>query len=216
MSKITIITASPRQGGNTHQMTKWFTEEAEHLGAEVTTFDAIKLDLDGCHACNACYGTGHACAFEHGFDPVVESVLASDVIVFAVPVYFFAIPGQSKNILDHFYSFLVCGKSLAKKAMLAIGTSGSPVECNVWEGVRVILKKTADMCGMSYDELTYGGMNVPGAINDTDAEEKVKALLQQYVKKLKTTQKEAIRNIQYKNQVQHLAMIAPNFLVMIS
>lgn len=54
MSKITIITASPRKDGNSLQMAKWFTEEAERLGAEVTTFDAIKLNLDGCHACNAC------------------------------------------------------------------------------------------------------------------------------------------------------------------
>ena len=182
MSKITIITASPRQDGNTLQMAKWFTEEAEQLGAEVTTFDAIKLNLDGCHACNACYGAGHACAFEHGFDSIADSVLASDTIVFAVPVYYFAMPGQAKNILDHFYSFLVSGKSLAQKTMLAIGTSGSPVESNVWEGVRVILKKTADMSDMTYDEFTYGCMNVPGAIKDTDAQEKVKALAQKYVK----------------------------------
>ena len=182
MSKISIITASPRKDGNSLQMAKWFTEEAERLGAEVTTFDAIKLNLDGCHACNACYKTGHACAFVHDFDPIAESVLASDTIVFAVPVYYFAMPGQAKNILDHFYSFLVSGKSLAKKNMLAIGTSGSPVDSDVWEGVRVILKKTAGMCGMNYEELSYGGMNVPGTINDTDAEEKVKALAQKYVK----------------------------------
>lgn len=38
------------------------------------------------------------------------------------------------------------------------------------------------MCGWNYDELSYGGMNEPGAIKDTDAEEKVKALAQKYVK----------------------------------
>lgn len=182
MSKITIITASPRKDGNSLQMAQWFAGEAERLGAEVTTFDAIKLNLDGCHACNACYGAGHACAFEHGFDPIAESVLASDTIVFAVPVYYFSMPGQAKNILDHFYSFLVSGKDLSKKNILAIGTSGSPVDSDVWEGVRVILQKTAGMCGCSFEELSYGGMNVPGAIKDTDAEQKVKALAQKYVK----------------------------------
>ena len=182
MSKITIITASPRKDSNSMQLAQWFQEEAERLGAEVTTFDAIKLNLDGCHACNACYKTGHACAFEHGFDPIAESIIASETIVFAVPVYYFAMPGQAKNILDHFYSFLVSGKEIAVKTMLAIGTSGSPVESDVWEGVRVILKKTAGMCGWSYDELSFGGMNEPGAIKNTDAEQKVKALAQKYVK----------------------------------
>lgn len=182
MSKITIITASPRKDSNSLQMAQWFAEEAKNLGAEVTTFDAIKLSLDGCHACNACYGAGHACAFEHGFDPIAESVLASDTIVFAVPVYYFAMPGQAKNILDHFYSFLVSGKDLGQKTVLALGTSGQPVETDVFEGVRVILKKSANMVGWNYEELSYGNMNVPDAIKDTDAEQKVKALAQKFAK----------------------------------
>lgn len=33
MSKITIITASPRKDGNSLQMAGWFAEEAERLGA---------------------------------------------------------------------------------------------------------------------------------------------------------------------------------------
>ena len=35
MSKITIITASPRQDSNSTQMAKWFAEEAQQHGAEV-------------------------------------------------------------------------------------------------------------------------------------------------------------------------------------
>lgn len=90
-------------------------------------------------------------------------------------------PGQAKNILDHFYSFLVGGKALGKKTLLALGTSGQPVDSNVFEGVSVILRKTAAMVGWNYDELSYGNMNQPGAIKDTDAEQQVKALAQQYV-----------------------------------
>lgn len=55
------------------------------------------------------------------------------------------------------------------------GKQNAPTQCNN-------SAKTADMNGMSYDELSYGGMNVPGAINDTDAQEKVKALAQKHVK----------------------------------
>ncbi len=182
MSKITIITASPRKDSNSNQMALWFQEEAERIGAEVVTFDAIKLNLDGCHACNTCYKSGHACSFEHGFDPIAEAVLASETIVFAVPVYYFAMPGQAKNVLDHFYSFLVSGKDLGKKTILALGTSGQAVETDVFEGVRVILKKSASFVGWDYEELSFGNMNVPGAILETDAEQKVKALAQKYAK----------------------------------
>lgn len=160
----------------------WFAEEAERLGGEVATFDAIDMKLDGCHACNTCYSAGHACSFVHGFDAIAESVLASDTIVFAVPVYFFSMPGQAKNILDHFYSFLVGGKTLGKKTIIALGSSGQPVESNVFEGVTVALKKSAGLLGWDYEELSYGNMNEPGAILTTDAEQKVKALAQKYVK----------------------------------
>lgn len=180
MSKITVITASPRKDGNSNYMAKWFAEEAERLGADVKIFDAVKLQLDGCHACNTCYKTGHACTFEHGFDPIAESVLASDTIVFVVPVYYFAMPGQVKNVLDHFYSFIVSGKELGKKTILALGTSGQGVETDVFEGVRVILKKTAEYNSWAYEELSYGNMNEPGAITRTDAEQKVKVLAQRF------------------------------------
>ena len=181
MSKITIITGSPRKNSNSGQMATWFAEEATRLGAEVTTFDAVKLNLDGCHACNACFKGEHACAFEHAFDPIAESVLASDLIVFAVPVYYFSMPGQAKNILDHFYSFIVGGKDHGKKTVIALGTSGQPVETNVFEGVTVVLKKTSQMVGWSYDELAFGNMNEPGAILATDAEQQVKAMVQKYI-----------------------------------
>ncbi len=182
MSKITIITASPRKDSNSNQMAQWFKEEAENLGAEVVTFDAIKMSLDGCHACNTCFNNGHACSFEHGFDPIAEAVLASDTIVFTLPVYFFSMPGQSKNILDHFYSFLVGGKLGGKKTIIALGTSGQPVEANVFEGVDVILKKSTGLLGWDYESISYGNMNEPGAIKNTDAEQKVKSLAQKYVK----------------------------------
>lgn len=182
MSKVTIITSSPRKDSNSNQLAQWFKEEAEQLGAEVVTFDAIALNLDGCHACNTCYKTGHACSFVQGFDPIAEAVLASDTIVFAVPVYFFSMPGQAKNILDHFYSFLVGGKIADKKTIIALGTSGQPVETNVFEGVDVILKKSAGLIGWDYESISFGNMNVPGAILETDAKQKVTALAQKYVK----------------------------------
>lgn len=182
MSKITMITASPRKNGNSNQMAEWFTEAAKQQGAEVATFDATLLKLDGCHSCNGCFKNNHACAFEHGFDTIAESVMESDTIVFTLPVYFFSMPGQAKNILDHFYSFLVGGKNLGKKTLIAMGTSGQPVATNVFEGVTVIMKKTAAMLGWDYEELTYGEMNMPGAILETDAAEKVKALVEKVVK----------------------------------
>lgn len=182
MSKITIITGSPRHKGNTNIMAEAFIEAAENAGATVTRFDACKINMVGCRACNACYKNGHACTFEHGFDPIAESILESDTIVFTMPVYWFTVPGQIKSIIDHLYALMVGGKSLKGKHMLVLGTMGQPTESNIFEGVTIGMKRSADFVGMTYEELYYGGMNEPGAIRNTDALEKIKALAEKYAK----------------------------------
>ena len=178
MQKVTLITASPRKKGNSNKMAAWFKEEAEKHGATVTTFDAVALKLDGCHACNACYKNGHACAFEHGFDPIAESILESDTIVFTIPVYWFSMPGQVKNIIDHLYALFVGGKDFGKKHMVVLGTMGQPVATNVFEGVTVAMKKSAEFVGWTYEELCYGEMNAPDAILNTDAKEQIAKIVE--------------------------------------
>lgn len=176
MKKITVITGSPRRKGNSNALAEAFIESAEKAGNKVTRFDACKLNIIGCRACNGCYSNGHACVFEHDFDAVAESVLAADVVVFTLPVYWFSVPGQIKSIIDHFYAFMVGGKETKGKHCIVLGTSGQPVSAGIFEGVTDTMKKSADFLGWTYEEHFFGKMNEIGAIVKTDALEQVKAL----------------------------------------
>lgn len=178
MKRVTVITGSPRKHGNSNALADAFIKAAEENGAEVSRFDACEMNIIGCRACNGCYKNGHACAFEHSFDAVAESILASDTVVFTMPVYWFSIPGQIKSIIDHFYAFMIGGKSdmLKGKHCIVLTTSGQPVSSGVEEGITDGMKKSANFLGWTYEEHTFGEMNVPGAIANTDAIVQVQAL----------------------------------------
>ena len=63
MSKIVVITGSPRKKGNSFAMTEAFIKAAEEKGHTVTRFDAASKNVGGCRACETCFKTGKACSF---------------------------------------------------------------------------------------------------------------------------------------------------------
>lgn len=70
MSKIVVITGSPRKNGNSFAMTDAFINAAQEKGHCVTRFDAAMLNIGGCHACETCYKTGKACSFDDDFNDI--------------------------------------------------------------------------------------------------------------------------------------------------
>mgnify|MGYP001858345656 CR=1 FL=1 len=56
--KIVVITGSPRENGNSIAMTDAFIRAAKEKGHRVTRFDAAKMNVGGCQACETCYKTG--------------------------------------------------------------------------------------------------------------------------------------------------------------
>ena len=177
MKKVVIVTGSPRANGNTNAMAAKFAEVAKTAGAEVTRFDACALKLDGCHACGMCYKTGHACAVVPEYDAVIEAILAADTVVFAIPLYWFTIPSQLKAVIDHFYAAMRGGKSMKGKRCIVLGTMGQPVATGLYAGVTTAMKGACGYLGWTYEELVYGGMNIPGAIKETDAFAKIEAMV---------------------------------------
>ena len=123
MGTIAVITGSPRKNGNTDLLAAAFVEEARLLGHEVVQFDAGRMKLQGCHACNACFKTGKPCAFDDDFNQIAQAVLEADAVVFAMPTYWFSVPSNIKAVLDRFYCFLPGGKmeeASGKKAGLIV------------------------------------------------------------------------------------------------
>ncbi|ACL05200.1 flavodoxin family protein [Desulfatibacillum aliphaticivorans] len=105
--KVTCVLGSPRRWGNTAFLTEVIAETAEEKGAEVETFVLNKLNFKGCQACMSCKGKSEKCVVKDDMGPVLDSVLESDVLVLASPVYFGDITSQAKAFVDRSFSFLV-------------------------------------------------------------------------------------------------------------
>ena len=161
--KITVITGSPRKGGNTMAMVRAFTEAAEKCGHTVSRFDAAMMHIGGCHACQTCFKTGKACSFDDDFNVIAPSILEADAVIFAMPTYWYSIPAQIKGVIDRLYSFVVGGRQIGgKKCGLIVCCEEQ--EMDVMEGVRKPLERSAALLGWQM----AGEVLVPGVLNEGD------------------------------------------------
>lgn len=161
--KITIITGSPRKKGNCMTMTHAFIQEAEKCNHTIRLFDAVSMNISGCHACMTCYKTGHACSHNKEFDAIASSILESDAILFAMPVYWYSIPAQIKGVIDCLFSLVVGGKDVSGKKWGLICCCEEH-DMNVMDGVRIPMERTAALLKWNL----AGEVLIPGVLNEGD------------------------------------------------
>jgi multimeric flavodoxin WrbA len=93
------IAGSPRRRGNTDLLLDQFLLGVQDCGVEVERVILSRYRIGHCIACEKCFETGR-CALKDDFQRVEELILASDVIVLAAPVYFWNLPGHTKQLVD--------------------------------------------------------------------------------------------------------------------
>lgn len=163
--KVVVITGSPRKNGNSAAMAEAFIKAAEEKGHTVTRFDAAMMNVGGCHACETCFKSGKACSFDDDFNTIAPHILEADDIVFAMPVYWYSIPGQIKNVIDKIYSFCVAGKDVAGKGCGLIACCEEE-DMTVLDGVRMPLERSAALLKWHM----IGEVLIPGVLNTGDIE----------------------------------------------
>lgn len=166
--KIVVITGSPRKNGNSFAMTDAFIKAAEAKGRAITRFDAALKKVGGCRACETCFSTGKACTFDDDFNTIAPAILEADVIVFAMPVYWYSIPAQIKGVIDRIFSMVVGGKDIAGKECALI-TCCEEDDMSVMDGVRIPIERMAALnkWKMAGEVLIPGVLNV-GDIDKTE------------------------------------------------
>lgn len=94
--------------------------------------------VNGCLGCNACQRTGKApgCVQKDAASEMLKTILDSDVIVYASPVYVWDFTAQMKALMDRHYCFVKwkcdAGQrySLQDKPVLLLSTCGGEAERN--------------------------------------------------------------------------------------
>lgn len=165
MSKIVILTGSPRKNGNSFAMTDAFIAAAEAKGHAVTRYDCAPMTFNGCHACETCYKTGNPCSFDDDFNKMAPAILEADAIVFSTPLYWYSFPSQLKAAIDKIFSFVVGGKDISGKKCGLIACCEED-DMSVLDGVRVPYERMAALNKWR----SVGEVLVPGVLNVGDIE----------------------------------------------
>ena len=121
--KIAVFNGSPRKE-NTSAMVRAFCEGAEAAGHQVEEYQVGRMKIAGCLGCEYCHTKGAGnCVQKDDFEKILPAYKEADMIVFASPVYYFAMTAQMEAAIQRVYCV---GKPLkAKKAVLLL-SSGSP------------------------------------------------------------------------------------------
>ena len=102
--KVLVLSASPREGGNSDLLCDQFMVGAQEAGNQVEKIFLKSKKINYCFACGACQGNGGTCVQKDDMAEVLEKMIAADVIVMATPVYFYTMNGQMKTLIDRTYS----------------------------------------------------------------------------------------------------------------
>ncbi len=116
--KVIGISGSPIRDGNTETAIKAVLEGARGCGAETELVRLYGVDMAPCDACNACQA-GRGCVIDDGATPILAQLEAAQAIVFGSPVYWNAVSGVLKNLVDRTY-YAAQHKDLAGKRIAAI------------------------------------------------------------------------------------------------
>ena len=97
--KVLIISSSPRKNSNSDALAHAFMEGAQEAGHSVEKVNLRDATINFCKGCLACQKT-QRCIQHDDADTIAQGMLHADVLCLATPVYYHAVCGQMKTMLD--------------------------------------------------------------------------------------------------------------------
>jgi multimeric flavodoxin WrbA len=126
--KALILNGSPRRGGGTSAASRLLAAGLEAglgPGSAVEVLDLADLRILPCRGCRLCFDRGEdACPLEDDLAWLTQSLLESDIIVLASPVYVDAMSGLMKTVVDRL-AWLCHRPGLGGKLGFVLTTTGS-------------------------------------------------------------------------------------------
>jgi multimeric flavodoxin WrbA len=104
MKRILAVVGSPRKSGNTHILVSEIAEGAASKGAAVDELLLGELAIGECDGCFACW-KGRECSLDDDMRDLYPKIIASDVIIFGTPVYWYGPTALMKAFIDRFVYF---------------------------------------------------------------------------------------------------------------
>ena len=106
MKKVVAIYGSPRREGNTALLLREAVRGAREAGAEVEEVVLRDLKMSPCLEIYGCKNSGR-CAIQDDFQKVYESILTSQAVMLASPIFFYSVSAHTKILMDRCQSLWV-------------------------------------------------------------------------------------------------------------
>jgi multimeric flavodoxin WrbA len=172
--KITTILGSPRKRGNTAAVLRRF-ENLVPTPHQVERINITDYTVKGCLGCDMCQKKldEPGCAQKDDAVAILNRLIASDVVVYATPLYVWDFSAQMKALLDRHYC-LVKWKEKGSPSLLEgrrvalLVTCGSSVENNA-DVIQVVFDREADYAGCT----VVGKFIVPNCTTPSELGDKV-------------------------------------------
>ena len=105
LKRVLILTASPRNNGNSTILALKAAEGVNAAGGEADVVPIGKLKIAPCNACDACRTKPEAgCVIKDDMQPLYQKIEDAQGVIFATPVYWFNVSAQMKLFLDRTYA----------------------------------------------------------------------------------------------------------------
>jgi len=97
--------ASPRLRGNTAELVKPFVQELEENNCDVTYITLSDKDIRPCKGCYTCQDIEgrYGCVQDDDVPTIMETIIESDCVVLATPIYTWYCTAPMKALLDRHY-----------------------------------------------------------------------------------------------------------------
>jgi multimeric flavodoxin WrbA len=103
--QICILNGSPRLHGNTAELLKPFVEELKQSDAKLDNYTIVRMNVASCKWCYHCQDVqdSYGCYQQDDMHEIAKSIMESDLIVLATPIYIWFCTPELKCVLDRFY-----------------------------------------------------------------------------------------------------------------
>lgn len=164
--KITAILGSPRANGNTDTLTAKILSGAAESGWETEAVPLRKLRMSLCNGCEMCWKNGSPCIHKDDMIALYDKIAASDVLVFATPVYWYAPTSLMKILMDRLVPFnRPQGRPLIEGKGAILVTAYEEEGPEPVEPLLQIFKLSFDYLGLRYlDRIVADGVGPKGAV----------------------------------------------------
>jgi len=106
--KITTLLGSAKKKGNTATVLGWVEDELQAAGHTVERVYLNNKSINGCMGCAKCreHADKIACIQKDDAQGIMETMMSSDVVLYASPLYFWGFTAQIKALIDRGYALV--------------------------------------------------------------------------------------------------------------